>query len=294
MKKSDVRVLLADKMEGSTGRQRLAKPVLDQLITPKPPLIEQKFIARILSTIRQAIEKQQALIDRTTELKKALMHKLFTEGAKSESQKETEIGLVPESWVKKKIGELGKCITGNTPKTKIEEYWNSLDIDFITPGDIGNTRQIFNSERKVSKEGYEVSRKLPINTILCVCIGSSIGKTGMTNKEESCSNQQINSIICGSDYYPSFLYYLLNFLSDYWKSHSTLGPVPILSKGKFEAVEIYTSNNLKEQKKIAIALEHVDAKIDTHQKKKNQLESLFKTMLHELMTGKIRVKDIEI
>ena len=63
-----------------------------------PPLPEQKKIAHILSTVQRAIEEQKRIIQTTTELKKALMQKLFTEGLRGEPQKETEIGLVPESW----------------------------------------------------------------------------------------------------------------------------------------------------------------------------------------------------
>jgi type I restriction enzyme S subunit len=65
---------------------------------PLPPLPEQKKIAHILSTVQRAIEAQERIIQTTTELKKALMHKLFTEGLRNEPQKQTEIGLVPESW----------------------------------------------------------------------------------------------------------------------------------------------------------------------------------------------------
>lgn len=71
--------------------------VRNQTVT-YPPLPEQKKIAHVLSTVQRAIEAQELIIQTTTELKKALMHKLFTEGLCNEPQKQTEIGPVPESW----------------------------------------------------------------------------------------------------------------------------------------------------------------------------------------------------
>jgi restriction endonuclease S subunit len=70
-----------------------------------PPLPEQKKIAHILSTVQRAIEAQERIIQTTTELKRALMHKLFTEGIRHEPQKQTDIGPIPESWEVIPLGE---------------------------------------------------------------------------------------------------------------------------------------------------------------------------------------------
>ena len=266
---------------------------LKNLQIPLPPLPEQRKIAYVLSTIQKAIEQQDKLIKTTTELKKALMQKLFTEGLYGEKQKQTEIGPVPESWGVVRIGDLGKCITGTTPKTKVEEYWDKPEYDFIAPADIGLTKHVYNSVKQISKAGLLVSRVLPKNSVMCVCIGSSIGKVGLSFKEKSSTNQQINSIICTEKYNSIYVYYLLVHTSSYWRSHATFGPVPILNKGQFEQIKIYTSNNKEEQKEIADILSTLDNKIEYHRKKKQTLSDLFKTMLHELMTGQRRVNEID-
>jgi type I restriction enzyme S subunit len=135
----EVRSDLAGKMEGSTGRQRLSKTVLGDRLIPLPPLPEQKKIAHILSTVQRAIEAQERIIQTTTELKKALMHKLFTEGLRHEPQKQTEIGPVPESWEVVRIKATGTVVTGSTPSTKNPDFYGG-DYNLISPADLAACR----------------------------------------------------------------------------------------------------------------------------------------------------------
>jgi type I restriction enzyme S subunit len=74
----EVRSDLAGKMDGTTGRQRLSKEILGDCVIPLPPLPEQRKIAAVLGLVQRAIEQQERLIALTSELKKALLHKLFT------------------------------------------------------------------------------------------------------------------------------------------------------------------------------------------------------------------------
>ena len=257
-------------------------------------LPEQKKIAHVLSTVQRAIEAQERIIQTTTELKKALMHKLFTEGLRNEPQKQTEIGPVPESWEVVKIGNLGKCVTGSTPKTKVGSYYVPPSKDFIAPADLGARRYIYDSEKKVSPEGLATIRPIPKNAVMCVCIGSSIGKVGMTFQEESATNQQINSIICKEGLDPEFVFYLLSFHWKYWKGFATFGPVPILSKGRFTSIVVAISASIEEQKAIAKPLVTLEAKVESAEKKVVVLKDLFRTLLHELMTAKTRVGKIHL
>lgn len=268
--------------------------VLKEKVIPKPPLPEQRKIAAILSTVQKAIETENKLIERTRELKKAMMHKLFTEGTRGEKQKMTEIGPIPESWEVVRLGDLGDCITGTTPRTSIKDYYQPEEFDFIGPADLGKTKFVYESINKISFKGLSVARVLPKNTVMFVCIGSTIGKTGITYKEISCTNQQINSIICNEKYNFNFVYYLLTFYSNYIKNISSFGPKNILSKGQFIKIKIPVTFDKTEQQQIADMLSTIDQKIEYHTTKKQKLEDLFRTLLHELMTAKIRVDNINL
>ena len=77
---------------------KLALARISSLRVPVPPTDEQRKIAGVLGVVQRAIEQQERLLALTAELKKALLHKLFTEGLRGEPQKQTDIGPVPESW----------------------------------------------------------------------------------------------------------------------------------------------------------------------------------------------------
>ncbi|MCX6875458.1 MAG: restriction endonuclease subunit S [Verrucomicrobia bacterium] len=275
----------------SRGYNRHFKSLVERCI-PLPPLPEQKKIAHTLSTVQQAIEAQERIIQTTTELKKALMHKLFTEGLRNEPQKQTEIGLVPKSWEVVEIGDLGECVTGSTPKTEVSAFYEPPSEDFVAPADLGARRYVYDSQKKISPDGMATIRSIPKNSVMCVCIGSSIGKVGMTYHEESATNQQINSIICKEGRDPEFVFFLLSYHWGYWKSFATFGPVPILSKGRFTSIAISLPGTMEEQKEIAKPLVALAAKVEAAEKKVAVLKDLFSTLLHELMTAKTRVQGI--
>jgi type I restriction enzyme, S subunit len=282
-------------IRGHTVKNAQPKLALARIATlgiPLPPLLEQRKIAAVLGLVQRAIEQQERLIALTTELKKALLDKLFTEGLRGEPQKQTEIGAVPESWKKINIGDLGLVVTGATPKTKVAEYYIPGEIDFIAPADLGAARSVYNSARLISRRGLATVRAVPARAVMCVCIGSSIGKVGMTTKDVSATNQQINSIVCNEGHEPAFVYYLLSYFSEYWRGFANFGPLPILSKGSFEAISIFVPGTIEEEAGISRCLSAVDAKTELHVHRRDLLCALFRTTLHQLMTARIRVHDL--
>jgi type I restriction enzyme S subunit len=283
-----------DAQKNANLKKGVSGSVLKTLLVPVPPLPEQRKIAGVLGVVQRAVEQQERMLALTAELKKALLHQLFTAGLHAEPQKQTDIGHVPESWEAVRIGCLGKVVTGATPKTAVPEYYTPPEVDFIAPADLGVTRQIYSSERKISRRGFDAIRGLPKDAILCVCIGSSIGKLGMTSKNASATNQQINSIICNEKHDPAFIYYLLSHFAEYWRGFATFGPVPILSKGAFAAINIAVPPTKNEESEIAECFRALDAKAEVHMRRKALLDALFRALLHQLMTAQLRVHNLDL
>ncbi|HRD53701.1 MAG TPA: restriction endonuclease subunit S, partial [Flavobacteriales bacterium] len=90
------------------------------------------------------------------------------------------------------LAEVGSITTGSTPPTNEPAFYDG-EYMFVAPGDITGVRYVTSSEKTLTREGFERSRRLPKGSVLFVCIGSTIGKVGQA-AEECCTNQQINAI----------------------------------------------------------------------------------------------------
>ena len=80
------------------------------------PLPEQRKIAAILSSVDDAIEKTQAVIDQVQVVKRGLMQELLTRGLPGRHTrfKQTEIGEIPEEWEVVSLGDCGARVTSGS------------------------------------------------------------------------------------------------------------------------------------------------------------------------------------
>lgn len=260
-----------------------------------PPLREQKKIAYILSTVQRAIEAQERIIQITTELKKSLMHKLFTQGLSNEAQKLTEIGPVPESWEVAKIGTIAKIRSGGTPSRKNPAYWDSGDINWIKTGEI-NYSKIVRTEEKITKTGLEDSsaKLFPAGTLLIAMYGQGVtrGKVAITGIEAA-TNQACAAIFPLEEVRTMYLYYFLKYNYDNIRNFAHGANQKNLSADLIKSFPLAYPSKVKEQDQIADTLGIIDRKVSVARSKKSQLQVLFRTFLHELMTAKARIQDLQ-
>ena len=277
-------------------RRRIVHPKdFINISIPLPPLPEQRAIAHVLRAVQRAKEATEGVIAALKELKKSLMQHLFTYGPVPVTERErvplqeTEIGPIPAHWQVVRLGEVGKVITGRTPSTARPEYWNG-HIPFITPVDL-NGMPIQVAQRFITEEGLKEAKALPKGAVLVSCIGY-IGKVGVVDSEIAATNQQINAVIVDSSKISNwFLAYAAMRESNLLESHARKTTVPILHKTNFERIPIPLPP-LPEQREIAHMLQAVDAKIAAEERRRAALEELFKTLLHALMSGRMRVPHI--
>ena len=294
---------LSKVVSGST-MPYIRKGDLERFPIPLPPLPEQKKIAHVLSTVQRAIEAQERIIQTTTELKKTLMHKLFTEGLRNEPQKQTEIGPVPESWAAITLGELcgkpnGALQTGPFGSQLHKSDYQETGVAVVNPTHLAGNR--INHE-EVPRVSEKVATRLDRHRLqeldILFARRGEIGRHGLVTKTEK-------GWLCGTGCFlvragkpfidNRFLSYYFSTepLIKWLYSHAAGAIMPNLNNTVLKRLPVYYPK-ISVQREIVETFEQIDGKAKTAEQKTNLLQSLFRTLLHELMTAKTRVHEIEI
>lgn len=260
---------------------------------------EQQKIAYVLSVVQRAMEQQERLIQTTTELKIALMQKLFTEGTRGEPQKQTEIGPVPKSWEVKRIDSVAIVKSSSmsySQLAKTDESPSGVDVQGVKVSDMnlpGNETE-FQSASLVKRVEIPVAenRTTPADSIIFPKRGAAIA----TNKKRITTTWTVldPNLIAVTPNESMNHRYLFHWFNTFDLAKVTdPGPTPQLNKKDIAPLK-FPRPTKKVQDDIAKKIDVVEAKARMHGDKLNALSDLFKTLLHKLMTAEIRVNDIDL
>ena len=284
----------------TTGIRNLDWKQYIKVALPKPSSDEQSAIAAILSKVDEAIAAVQASISAAERLKKSLMQNLLTGRMNPDGTLRTEeefyldekFGKVPKGWEVKKVKDFGEVITGKTPPTEKPDVFSDKEhgFMFVTPGDVDTAKYIEQTERYVSEKGIKYSYTLPQNAVCEICIGSTIGKIGITTKE-CCTNQQITSVVINEENDAEYFYYAMLARKDHFKSVAGINATPQINKSEYSKYRILCPKSKVEQSEIAQKLSAIDTEINKKQNKIAVLERLKKSLMQNLLTGRVRVRN---
>ncbi len=157
---------------------------LESILLAVPPLREQKKIAAILSSVDEAIEAAQSVIDQLQVVKKAMMAELLTRGLAGRHTrfKQTEIGEVPEGWQTPLLDDVARRGSGHTPSKTHPEYWSG-DIKWVSLTDSPRLDRLYlnDTSEKITAHGIANSSAVehPAGTVILSRDGSRVGKSGI-------------------------------------------------------------------------------------------------------------------
>jgi type I restriction enzyme S subunit len=279
-------------------------PTLDRNVFRTLPVVvpqtyEQRKIAGVLGVVQRAMEQQDRLLALTAELKKTLLHQLFTAGLRGETQKETDLGPMPASWEERALEEAGDVVYGI--QAAVAANLKPIGTKILT-----NKNIKLNGELVLDSINYFVLKtKRHHETVLKKGdllfnwrSGSKehVGKTAQFDLDgEFTHSSFILRIRPHDDVTGRYLFYYLNFLreSGYFVKSQTFSVNAKFNKSAINRLPTYLPGE-DERREIVTTLDAVAKKIAGEQVKKKLLEELFRTLLHQLMTAQIRVHDLDL
>ena len=280
----------------------LSRSRLAGLDVPQPPPGEQQAISAALCRVRDAIRAQGQSIAVAEDLKRAAMRMLFTRGLRGEAQKETEIGPVPESWrlvnfesVREKLqyGTSVRCTydVSTRPVLRIP----NIEPQRVTADDL----------KYCTLTGDDAARyQLEDGDLLFIRTNGVLDRLGSCAVYDGYpANALFASYLIRAKVKPDYVvpHYAASFFGSELGTSIVAGRAISASDGKFnlntaaiDSLLLPLPPTLSEQREIVSVLDAIDRKIDLHRKKRAVLEELFKALSHKLMTGEIRVADLDL
>ncbi|WP_287927907.1 restriction endonuclease subunit S [Thermus sp.] len=276
----------------------LSRSRLASFAIPLPPLPEQRAIAYVLRTVQESKEATERVITVLRELKKSLMRHLFTYGPvpvdaiERVELQETEIGPLPAHWRVVRLREVVEKAKQVDPRKKPD--WNFKYVDVSS---ISNTKLSIETWSEISGENAPSrARKLvKEGDIIFATVRPYLKRIAMVPAH--LDGHVVSTAFCvirckaelATPNYVFFAVSLDNFVQRVVEQQRGSSYPAVTDKDVLNG--LIPLPPLSEQREIARILRSVDEHIEAEEKKKTALEALFRTLLHHLMTAKIRLTE---
>lgn len=285
---------------GGTNLPRTSWSALREFVIVLPPLPEQRAIAHVLRTVQQAKEATEKVIAAVRQLKQSLMRHLFTYGTVSFDRadrvisRETELGPVPTHWEVVRLADVAQLYSGGTPSKQRSDFWQGA-IPWASPKDLKQPR-LFDVEDHISPAGLEAgSRLAPAGAVFIVVRGMILSRDipVALAMVPMAFNQDMKAIVAGNRVNRE---YLLAALTRH--KGALLHEIGSAAHGTkrigTSAIEGFPLPlpPPEDQERIAAAILAIDKKIEREEGRLRALGCLFDSLLHNLMTGKVRVHQL--
>ncbi|MFS8652805.1 MAG: restriction endonuclease subunit S [Caldibacillus sp.] len=286
---------------GSTFKE-VAKSTLKSYRVEIPPLPEQRKIAAILSSVDEAIEKTEAIIEQTEKVKKGLMQQLLTKGIGHTKFKKTEIGEIPEEWEVKELKDLANpydkySFTGGpfgsdlTSEDYTEEGVQIIQLQNIKEGYFSNDYRIFTSEEKANQL---FSCNIYPGDIIIAKMADPVARACIVpnhSKRFLMASDGIRLSVDKRKYVTEYVTYAIN--APYFRKqaiNNSTGTTRLrIGLSALRKLKILIPS-YEEQQKIADIMTTIDQKIEFEKMKIKKLIDIKKSLMQSLLTGKVRVK----
>ena len=280
----------------TTGIRNLDWKFYLKTYLPKPTKEEQTAIANILSMVDEAIASVLNSIAAAERLKKSLMQNLLTGKMKPDGTFRTpeefyideKFGKVPIGWEVKKLKDIAQIQRGkfgHRPRND-ERFYNG-DFPFVQTGDV--VESVFflkGASQSLNALGASVSRSFPVNTII-MTIAANIGFVALTRYEVFFPDSLIGINAKEDVINPSYLLLHLMRYKNILDAQATESAQKNINYSNLRPLPILFPTKKEKQLQITNKVIAIFSEIDSKKTKIKILEQLKKSLMQNLLTGKI-------
>jgi len=184
-------------------------------------------------------------------------------------------------WEMVKLGEVTTVVSGSTPKTSVNEYWNG-EHNWVTPAELNDSViMVYETERKITNkaiEDYNLT-PLPLGTVLLTS-RAPIGKVAIAGVEMYC-NQGFKNIICSDKIHNKYLFWFLKGRTDFLNSLGRGATFKEISKSIVEQIQVPLPP-IETQKQIAKTLDTVAELLAMRKQQLAELDNLIKSTFYDM------------
>ena len=280
--------------------QGIRQTLLKEVNVNYPPLPTQRKIAGVLSAYDDLIENNTRRIAILEEMAQRIYKEWFVDfkypGHENDTLVDSELGMIPEGWEVKKLGDVCKRVqAGGTPSRKNELYWNDGKINWYKTGELQDCF-LLESGENITTDGLENSsaKMFDVGTILMAIYGSpTVGRIGILTKASSCNQAAIGFVADAEIITQSYLFYVLFGLRDYFNGIAMGAAQQNISKEKVVKAKAVVPNSelLTQFDDVVLPIQKEIKNLTIKNQTLRQTRDL---LLPKLISGKVDVSELGI
>ena len=286
----------------TTGLANLSSEIISDVVCPVFPIEEQKKIVKYLNhkthLIDTLIEKKQKQIGLLKEQRATIINQAVTKGLNPNVKMKDSgiewLGKVPEHWDISKLKYVTQVLRGKfSHRPRNDPAFYDGPFPFIQTGDVAkSSKYITGFTQTLNRKGYEISKEFPKGTLV-MTIAANIGDIAILDFD-ACFPDSIVGFYPNEGISLDYLYYLLAVMRDEFYRVSTINTQLNINVDRISFCKCSIPSP-KEQTEISKYLDEQMDKIElmksTHQKTIEYLQEYRTTLISDVVTGKIDVRD---
>ena len=204
--------------------------------------------------------------------------------------KKTEVGMIPEDWEVKKIGDLADVIRGASPRPKGDKrYYGGLVPRLMVEDVTRDGKFVTPVVDSLTETGAKLSRPCPAGTLTLVCSGT-VGIPSILAVDACIHDGFLGLNKVSKKVSVDYLFHFFTTQREKFNNSATHGGVftNLTTDGVREFL-VALPSNIEEQTAIANALSDVDALINELEKLIAKKQAIKTATMQQLLTGRTRL-----